>query len=988
MRLLAKPHANLWHFMKISVFVLTVHFTLLGPSFAKDVNGMDVLNKKIELHLKNATYQDAFTAIEGRSKVKFVYHTDIFTNSKPLSITSRRQKLKAILDRMLRPQEIKYEISNDNVIMLTKVKEPAPMEPIVLHNAYQEKKMVDSAAKLQGKVTSKGMPVIGASILIEGTSHGTSTDNNGNFQFRNIASGEYSLVISHVGFSNLRKKVSVTNQDMVLAIEMPEDPLQLQEVMITGIGSPKRKIESSVAITTVSAKSIEDRAPLNSADVIKAIPGVMVASSGGDGPGNVRVRGLPSNGGYIFFGVMEDGLPIVPTGFNSIPSADQYFKSDITIKTIEAIRGGNAPLVMVNTPGALMNNISYTGADKTYGKFKYTSGLSQDLNRMEANIGGKISSKVKYNVGGFYRTDKGIKPSTFTGTIGGQFKANLTWNFNKNGYFRIYGKYLNDKVQWYLPGIYGYNKEHRSDPYNNFDMYKQTLLPSQTQFDLKVPEGNTVHINLEDGYHTKLGYGGFLFNYTTNGWNIKNNFRYQATNILADYLLLSSVNSFSTTAKYYYTTGEQLTNPTGSYVTEQLSNQTRSERHIIDYVDITKTIGKNSLTIGGGIYSYNVRNFESINAILNTLVENQPRVILVNSPTASPITAAANSSNGGHGRNNGITSMSSIYASDEFTITDRLRVDGGIRVDHFSLSGTKGAYSGSSTSSGGSGFIISSMVPWSGDKTYWSASLAFNYKVSNSVAFFLRGTRSYNAFNISDYTVTNFNEANLRNRVIQMGELGLKYAQGLFALFSSFSYTDASNLGASIMVPNASGALVITNTFASSRSFGWETEATYQVSRHFNLRLTSTVQDPRFKVFQVTLGQDVRPDLAGMTVNWAGNSPQTTPKLSLQLGGNYDYKWFSLFGNALYNGAMWSTPAETYSLPSYTEVTAGAGAKFDHNKFELRGWVNNLLDTRALTEGNLRGEQFINEKDLVPGQAMIGRAILPRSFWLSFAYSF
>jgi hypothetical protein len=300
-------------------------------------------------------------------------------------------------------------------------------------------------ATVTGRVTStKGEGMPGVTVLLKGTSNGVSTDANCNFSLTNVAPGSHTLVFSFVGYKSKEVAVSVTEAGGMANVQLSEDATALEDVIVTGTTSPKKKIESSVAISTISASVIEARAPLSSSDAIKAIPGVFVASSGGDGPGNVRTRGLPNGSGYIFFGVMEDGLPVLPTGFNSTPSVDQNFKIDLTVKDVEAIRGGSAPLVMVNTAGALMNNLSYTGAEKAYGKVKFTSGLSQGLFRLDANQGGRLSPKVLYNVGGFYRTDKGIKPATFQANQGGQFKANLTYDFSSKGYIRVYGKYLND----------------------------------------------------------------------------------------------------------------------------------------------------------------------------------------------------------------------------------------------------------------------------------------------------------------------------------------------------------------------------------------------------------------------------------------------------------------------------------------------------------------------------------------------------------------
>jgi iron complex outermembrane receptor protein len=984
----ANPFANLGKLMRISLVVLTLNLTLFSITYAHNANAQAILDKKITLQLKNVSYQEIISALQKNHEVHFVYQASLFENLNRISVVSKDEKLKVLLDRIFVPKDIKYEISNEDYIILSKAETTATFNVGNIKSYYSGKMVADTLAEVSGVVSSHGNPVSGASVLMEGTSRGTTTDEHGVFVLRNVAIGKHNLLVSHVSYSNYKQSINVLADGLTVKVDLPGDPLQLQQVIMTSTGSPKKKIESSVAITTVSAEVMEDRAPLNSADAIKAIPGVMVSSSGGDGPGNVRVRGLPSAGGYQFFGIMEDGLPVLPTGFNSTPSPDQNFKADLTIKTIEAIRGGNAPLVMVNTAGALMNNISYTGAAKTYGKFKFTTGLSQEMFRLDGNMGGRISKKVQYNVGGFYRTDKGIRPPTYTANKGGQFKANLTWNFNDNGYIRVYTKYINDKVQWQLAGIYPFNPEHRAEAIGGYDLYKGTLVPSETKFAIKLPSGSTFNIDLEDGYRTQLAYGGLLFNYNVNGWNIKNNFRYQYNDISANFPLTAGVATFASDRDYYYTNGQKLTSPSGYYVNQQLSGTRRLEAQIIDYLDFTKRVGRHSLTLGGGIYVYNVLDNESVTAVISAELKNQPKVLLVGSPTATVATPGANGNPGGHTKFDGITKMSSVYAMDELAVSDKLRLEAGFRIDNFDLHGNKGLYSGSPVASGGTGFKISGMTPWSNNETYWSASVAANYKVNNSLAFYIRGTRSYNAFNIADFTAVDFNPANLKKREVLMGELGTKYFQRKFAVFSSLSYTTGSNLFQGLQIPAAAGGFIGQSTFASSRSISWETEVTYQLFKGLNLRLTSTVQDPIFTEHVFVVANDARADLAGQTLDWKGKRPQSTPLFNTQLGGTYDYKAFNLFFNAMHQSSFWSTSANTYKIPAFTDIVAGVAAKLFNRKVEVRSWVNNLLDTRALTEGNVRGEQFINEKDLVVGQTMLGRATLPRSFWLSLTYAF
>lgn len=938
-------------------------------------------SQKVSFSQKNVPLVKVFKEITRQTGYVFFYEKSVIEKTGNVTVVIRDASLEQALTACLSNLPLTFTIVDKTIVIAEKAEQQASKGTRLLVSP-------NSAFKITGRVFTDDGPVADASVLIEGSRKGSTTDERGKFILNNISPATFIIVVSYVGYASARERVAIVNRDVSLNVQLTPDPLQLQQIIVTTTGNPKKKIESGVAITTLSSNQLEDVAPVNSADIIKAIPGVMVNSSGGDGPGNVFVRGLPSVGGYTFFGVMEDGLPVLPTGFNAIPSPDQNFKTDLTIKTIEAIRGGTAPLVMVNTPGALMNNISYTGADKTYGKFKVTTGLSQDMYRIDGNWGGSMSKKVKYNIGGFYRRDKGIRPPTYTANKGGQFKANFTWNFNDEGYIRVYAKYMNDKVQWQLPSIYAYSKGKRAEPFQGFDMYRETLVPSQTQFDLNLPEGYVNHINLEEGYRTKLGYGGLLFNYKVRGWNIKNNFRYQYNDIYANNPILTAITAFDATKNYYSTDGKQLINPSGYYATQLLSSIKRLESQIINYADLTKCIGRHSITLGGGMYVYNLIRNEAVSAVINTEIKNQPAIILVDSPAVAPAIPASYTNPQGHTLYDGITRMSSVYAMDEFALSDNWSLEAGLRVDHFNLDGNEAIYTGTSIANGGMGFVISGMTPWSNKETYWSASIAGNYKLNNKLAFFLRGTRSYNAFNIEEFVALDFDRSELKKREILMSELGIKFSQGRFALFSSIAYTTAKNLPQTVTIPTAAGALYNQATFSTSQSIGLETEATWQLFKGLNLRLTSTFQDPVFIEYKFTVNPIARPDIAGQTLNWKGNRPQNTPTWNLQTGGTYTYKIFNLFANAVHQSSFWSTSANTYKIPAFTEVTAGGGVKLFRKQVEFRAWAKNLLNTNALTAGNVRGEQFIKETGLNIGQPMIGRPTLPRSIWLSLAYFF
>ena len=968
--------------MKITSTQLLLICLFAGFAYGRRLEAQTVLNKTITISAERVELKKVISLLQTQTGSKFIYSSHLIHADRKISCNLSKVKVKDFFEQIFKPLGITYHIDEEKILLFPATeKESLQKEP-----GYD--KPAAEPVNIKGTVkNAAGVPLVGVTVQLTNSKYVTTTDSLGNYELKNIPSGNHTITFTYVGYLPKKQHIIADNNAMVNA-SLIEDLLKLDDVVVTGTGNPKKKIESSVAITTRSSRDIALQAPLNSADLLKAVPGLSAESSGGDGPGSIRVRGLPG-GGYIYLGIMEDGLPILPTGYSSLPSADQYFKYDLTIKNVEAIRGGNASIITSNTPGAVINNLSYTGGSKPYGSFKLTSGLSQGLYRVDANTGGQFNKDWQYNIGGFYRTDPGIKEPSFTANQGGQLKLNITRKLGDKGYIRFFGKYLNDKVEWLLPGYYGYDKNsHLSNALPYFDNFTEVLMPFKYQFNFTIPGNKAINVDLSDGFHTKTGYSGMLFHYRTNNdWTINNNFRYQATKMSASSIIVTTPAAFKSGINYYYAGGQPLQNPSGFYTAQQIGNTKRNDKQIIDYLDFTKKAGAHNITLGAGLYVYDF-NSEGVAATVNTEIKNNPSVILVGSSNVPEVKPVANTSKSGYTKFDGISNMYSAYISDLVRAGEKWNFDGGLRLDANHLSGHRAVYGGSSASTGGSGYTIDGFTPFTQDMTYWSASLGINYKLDNHTGLFARGTKTYNAFTIDDFAAVSATPSQLRKRNIYMGELGLRYAYNKLAFFTSLSYSSVNNFPLTISVPGAAPGTVIPQaTFGSSRTYSWETEIIYEVLKGLTLRGMATIENAQFTSYDIVVSPDADPSIAGKPLSWKGNRPERLPATNLQLSATYNHKNLNLYANMINIGSRWSTNANTYRLDGYTEMTAGVGYTIK-KKVEIRFWGSNLLNARGLTEGNVRGEQFINESTLAPGQLMLGRAILPRSFWASISYTF
>ncbi|MCD0486628.1 TonB-dependent receptor [Pedobacter sp. MC2016-14] len=965
--------------MKFSIYQLIVITVCTCGAIAKNAEAQGLLDKKVSLKAEQQNIKTIIEMVEQLTEVKFVYSTKSINAFRKASIQADREKLNCFLNKLLSPYAIGYKVINDRILLYAES-----------DAAIQQASNPIYEDVITGKVSdSKGNALPGVSVAIKGSTNGTLTDANGQFSLKVTSVGNYIVTFTYVGYITKEVTVDVTEANKPISISLSEDALQLDGVVVTGGGNPKKKLESSVALTSVSNKDIANRAPLNSTDLLKAIPGLTVESTGGDGPGNVWVRGFPQQGGYIFLGIQEDGLPLLPTGFNTNPSVDQYYKTDLTIQNIEAIRGGNASIVQANTPGAVINNISYSGADKAYGQFKFTTGLSQGLYRVDGNTGGKLSEHVRFNIGGFYRTDNGVVDQGFSpANQGGQIKGNMTFNFKNNkGFIRVYGKYLNDKVQFLLTSYYPYDGTGKPTTYRDYDMASQSIVPLQTEWSYNDPAGTAHNFSLTDGIHTKLGSGGFQFNYATDaGWQIVNNFRYQNTHTNSTYTVPSGIAARTSATPYYYPGGAVAPFVAGDQViTSSANGQINSDMQIVNYVDFRKTVRNHSISIGGGIHQYNRDDIRYAFRSFSEFKEHPS--ILLQSPTAAERTIQTKNTFIGH------TRTLSLYASDEIKLSEQWRLDIGARVDNQNVKGDRPYYA---LNTSGAPVITASATPnilgytaYNETLTNWAASVGANYKISSSTSMFARVTKAYNAPNIGDYNASAYNAANIKKRPVYLAEIGYKYAKNNLAIFASGSYSAIKNTSLTINVPTIAAGTQALVAFGSTRTFSAEYEVSYKIAKPLSLRLTGTLQDSKYTDYEASTSGNaaVQAQYGDRVYSFTGKRTERVPVLNTELGANYDYKNFNLYVAANYVGSRFTSPSDSYRLPAYMVMKAGAGYNFT-KRVAVRFWADNILNAKVLTEGDVRGDQFRDFSAVTPGTLMIGRTLLQRTYWGSLAYSF
>ena len=219
-----------------------------------------------------------------------------------------------------------------------------------------------STVTAQGRIIDEtGEGVIGASVVVQGTTTGAVTDLDGNFSIPNVAVGA-TLEISYMGYKNVTVKVD----GKPIAVTLQEDSQALDEVVVVGYGV-MRKSDLTGSVTSVKAEDVMKNNPTS--DISSALQGrmagVSIMSSSGQ-PGEtstIRIRGMNSIQGDAGPLVVIDGF--IGGSLNSLNAADiasvEVLK-DASATAIYGSRGANGViLVTTKNPEVGKTRVEYNG---------------------------------------------------------------------------------------------------------------------------------------------------------------------------------------------------------------------------------------------------------------------------------------------------------------------------------------------------------------------------------------------------------------------------------------------------------------------------------------------------------------------------------------------------------------------------------------------------------------------------------------------------
>ena len=288
-----------------------------------------------------------------------------------------------------------------------------------------------------------------------------------------------------------------------------DDVVQLDAMVVTGSIRPQSRLDSPLAISTIDRTQIEAMSPRSIDELMKAVPGLYIESTGGEANNVLAVRGIGAGSGFKYATMLEDGLPVVSETDTSFSTADNYTRVSTWIANVEGLRGGSSGVFISNAPLGIINFIGREGTEDFRGEFKVELG-DFGLIRTDGWVSGPLNDSTSYAFGGFYRSDDGIRDPGYKADQGGQLTFSLTHQFaDERGHFKVTGKMLDDRTQFLLPiPLTGSTSAPRTIP-GGPDLREGATGSRDIRF-FRFPDSpvGPIDHDLADGIQVDLGYVG------------------------------------------------------------------------------------------------------------------------------------------------------------------------------------------------------------------------------------------------------------------------------------------------------------------------------------------------------------------------------------------------------------------------------------------------------------------------------------------------
>lgn len=259
----------------------------------------------------------------------------------------------------------------DKIIFLTKFSFFTSF--LLTHSLLAQQGTLHGTVKVDGELTEF------ASVVLENTEIGTTTEVEGHFHISGIPSGTYEVIASYVGYEKIRQTVIINSKEeaITLDFDLTKSSFTFNDIVVTGTKTFKRKTDSPVIVNVVSSQTLDNVQACNLSEGLKFQPGLRVETNCQTcSYTQLRMNGLA--GGYSQ--ILINGRPVFS------PLTGLYGMEQLPvnmIERIEVVRGGGSSLYGSSAVGGTVNVITKVPTENTY-----------ELNYTYQNINGQSNDNV------------------------------------------------------------------------------------------------------------------------------------------------------------------------------------------------------------------------------------------------------------------------------------------------------------------------------------------------------------------------------------------------------------------------------------------------------------------------------------------------------------------------------------------------------------------------------------------------------------------
>jgi iron complex outermembrane recepter protein len=779
---------------------------------------------------------------------------------------------------------------------------------------------------------------------------------------------------------------------------------QSQVIVITGTSRARAAFNTPLAVTTLGEARLQKLASSSQADILNTVPSLKADAGGGEVASNIFVRGLPSGGQYQFTPLMYDGLPVLSTfGLNS-SAYDVYYHNDLGIDRLEFVQGGVSNLFGPGSVAGLINYISRTGTDN----FAGTAQLEvAEKGRVSGDLAlsGPLGNNWYYAFSGYYRYDEGpIK--TDLKTKGYQLRGNIRHRFaDGSGSFTIYGQWIDDQVQFYLPIPLDGTTRSRIDGNDGNKVFSVQFEDGIEGLGFNTPDG-VFTSDIAQGVKTRGGQIALAFDKDLgNGWGLNGRTKWSkyehkfglwsdgdglinVPETLQSFLANRGIGSLANASFTFADDGSAVPSDFLLFA-NRFTDRNRPVHDFTGELNVTKEaqLGATShkFTLGG---FYGNASAKDVNVTTTYLAEfnNRPRLVdlVITDPSTGAKTIISRDGllNAGAGYTNNKHSAEryAAYAADQID-AGRLKLDIGGRIERMNADIRRERTATFITDPTtpdlsnalrdviwGNGTFLTGKVHTS----EWALAVGALYRLTNNLNLYANASRGYFFPEPRAVTFNALGEPqSYTAEIIKQAEAGLKFHSGMVSGTAAAFYNKLTNRRQILFVNDGQGGFKEVVNLVATEAYGVDGTLRVQILPSLAAEGNITLQHARYTQFEQPVNGVPTPNPA-----LVGNHIERQPSLLYNAGLYYDDERFdaSIFTN--YTGDDFTASNNLIKLDGFNVVNLDAGYKFAMGGHKVRLGVNvfNLLNTDATTEGSPRQDN----NQTTGGQFFVGRPVLPR----------